>query len=284
VVELGRAPAASAKIIDPHRHREVGTLSGHHGTIPPVHPLAADLPEAVGPSLPGGARIIVPPRSCVGVQHGPKRREQRLAGLGVKVPVHPHHATERDRGMEVAALTLRVGTVGQSLGLHPLPPGRDHAPKVRHGMATGGFLEHGPGTRERPRVELVRPSEHANRGHRHVVGLHGGTDLRHRTEDAGDPHVVARRPPPHPMLGCEPRGRRQMSVALEETPALDLGEPAEPLGVEQLPRALQLGELLLDPSIRKVGHGLPPQIAEERLEYLTIEHVFDAARSAPLAL
>ncbi len=75
-----------------------------------------------------------------------------------------------------------------------------------------------------------------------------------------------------------------MAIALEEAPALDLGEPPQALGVEQLQSPLQLGELLLDPSIRKVGHGLPPQRLDARIEGFGIEHMFDADGCGAAAL
>jgi hypothetical protein len=42
-------------------------------------------------------------------------------------------------------------------------------------------------------------------------------------------------------------------------PSLDLGQPPEPLHLEELDGALQLGEVLLDHHIGKLGQDLGPQ-------------------------
>jgi hypothetical protein len=53
-------------------------------------------------------------------------------------------------------------------------------------------------------------------------------------------------------------------VALEEPPALDLGEPAKPLELNQLAHPLQFGEVLLDPRVRKLGQDLGSKRLEHR--------------------
>jgi hypothetical protein len=53
-----------------------------------------------------------------------------------------------------------------------------------------------------------------------------------------------------------------VAVALEQAPALELREPAQPLHLDQLCHPMQLGEVLLDPSVGQVGERLDA----ERLE------------------
>jgi len=44
-----------------------------------------------------------------------------------------------------------------------------------------------------------------------------------------------------------------------QAPAIDLGEPAEPFDLELLDRAVQLGEVLLDPRVRQIRQRLGSQ-------------------------
>lgn len=44
-----------------------------------------------------------------------------------------------------------------------------------------------------------------------------------------------------------------------QAPAFDLGEPAEAFDLELLDRAMQLGEVLLDPRVRQIRQRLGSQ-------------------------
>jgi hypothetical protein len=57
-----------------------------------------------------------------------------------------------------------------------------------------------------------------------------------------------------------------VTVALVQPSPVDLGEPAQPLGLQQLHRAMQLGELLLDAGVGELGEGLGPQALDRRSE------------------
>ncbi len=47
-----------------------------------------------------------------------------------------------------------------------------------------------------------------------------------------------------------------MPVATEDLPSLDLGEPAQPLCLEELERSVKLREVLLDPGVGKLREVL----------------------------
>jgi hypothetical protein len=57
-----------------------------------------------------------------------------------------------------------------------------------------------------------------------------------------------------------------MSVAFEQPPTLDLGEPTEPLELEEFGGALELGEVLLDPRVGQARELLGPQALDGRAQ------------------
>jgi hypothetical protein len=77
-------------------------------------------------------------RADLGVEHGTKGGEQLLAGLGIQVPVHPHHPAERDRGGKAPARTQHIGTLGVSLAVHACPPEREDPSQLGYGVHPGG--------------------------------------------------------------------------------------------------------------------------------------------------
>jgi hypothetical protein len=74
------------------------SLSRDGGTGSEIQPLTADLSQGIGTSL-GGGTVLCLPRASLGVHHGSERGQQDLAGLRIKVPVHPHHACKGGGGV-----------------------------------------------------------------------------------------------------------------------------------------------------------------------------------------
>jgi hypothetical protein len=55
-----------------------------------------------------------------------------------------------------------------------------------------------------------------------------------------------------------------MTISLEGGSPVDLGEPAEPLDLQQLGHALELGEVLLDDRVRQVGQDFRLKLGYSR--------------------
>src|ERR687887_1847242 len=89
---------------------------------------------------------------------------------------------------------------------------------------------------------------------------------RHPREGRRKPNRVAGGGPRRVERRDEPGGRREMAVALEQPPARELVEPSESLRLELLERAMQLGDVLLDPRVRTRGQVLAPELVDDRSE------------------
>jgi hypothetical protein len=57
-----------------------------------------------------------------------------------------------------------------------------------------------------------------------------------------------------------------MPVPPVARPAVDLSEPAQPFGIDQVGGPLELGEVLLESRVRQVGEDVGPQHLECRPE------------------
>jgi hypothetical protein len=58
-----------------------------------------------------------------------------------------------------------------------------------------------------------------------------------------------------------------MTVALVQAAPFDLGEPRQPLELQRLGRPLQLGEVLLDHRVGKIGKDLGLQPVDSRSQF-----------------
>jgi hypothetical protein len=58
-----------------------------------------------------------------------------------------------------------------------------------------------------------------------------------------------------------------VTIAFEKLAPVDLGQAPQPLDVEELQRALQLGEVLLDAGVRELRQGLGSQALDRRSEF-----------------
>jgi hypothetical protein len=74
------------------------------------------------------------------------------------------------------------------------------------------------------------------------------------------------------MLRRQPRHRREVPVPLVQPPPFDLCQPAEPLDLEQLHRAMQLLEVFLYARVRQFREFLDTKRASEFQDRL--EHMF----------
>ena len=55
-----------------------------------------------------------------------------------------------------------------------------------------------------------------------------------------------------------------MPVALEQPTPVDLGQSAQPLGLEELYCSMELGKVLLDEGIRELGERLGSKLLDDR--------------------
>ena len=240
VVELAHRVLGTAQHLGTDRDRHVRALSGHARAVGPIQPLAADLAERVGSALRWRA-IIGCPRARSRVEHRSQRRQERLARFRVQVAVDTHHPEERDRGMQASLLAQLLLALHRVLTLGGLAPVRRDALEVVHRVDPRGLDELSLGALERRRVGVPGRRQHAHRGHRDLARVERLTGHGHLLERPRDPHVLAGRSPRHLVRAGEPRGHREVSVALEEAPAFDLGQPSAGLRRGQL---AQLGKFL----------------------------------------
>ena len=231
-------PGRAGQHLDRHRHREVGPLPGHHGSVTPVQEPPADLPQGVGPALGGGALVGASPapRARTSASSTAPRAVSRLSPVrGSRSPstrTIPPSVTEAcrrrraERGSDPAGL----------LGLHPVPPARHHPAQLAHRVDPGGLHQQAarpPRTpRDRPRGLPTRTRAAA------IDSSPSSTAARvagHRRERPRHPDLVAGRAPAHPAAAVhEPGGDRQVPVVGEGAPAVDLAQPAQALELEQL--------------------------------------------------
>ncbi len=84
--------------------------------------------------------------------------------------------------------------------------------------------------------------------------------------------------PTPPERAGQPRRHREMSISLVCRPAVNLGEPAQTLQLEQLCRPLQFGEVLLDARIWQVRQDLRSKPLDCRPQFAhapaCLEHTF----------
>ncbi len=246
------------------RHGDVRPLSAHRGSLAEIQPLSADLAERVAPPL--GRRAIVPrsARPDVGVDHGSKRRQQRLAGLGVEVAVDPHHPEERGGGVESTPMPQLLLPIDGSFPLGPLAPVPRDPLEVAHGVDAGHLDELGLAPSERGRLGLAGRHQHAHRRQRDLARLERPPSPGHLPEGPGHPRLLPRRPPRHPERARQPRGSREVAVPPEQATAFDLRQTAQPLRLEGLRGRLELGEVLLDPGVGQLDQILGPQRLDRR--------------------
>ena len=179
-----------------------------------------------------------------------------LPGLGIQIPVHAHHPAERDRGVQAPPLVQRIGTLGTSLAFHACPPERHDPLQLGHAVHPGGLDQERLGPLERFRVRASGGHQRSYGRHRDLAGLQGTAGHPHRRQPPCHADLLARGAPGHPVGAHEPRRGRGVSVVGVQAPAVDLGQAPQALGLQLLGRALQLGEVLLDPGVGQLGQRL----------------------------
>ena len=119
----------------------------------------------------------------------------------------------------------------------------------------------------RPRTRWIgipRGDQTPRGAHRDVTRLDRDAGGRHLVQGSRRSHLVARHAPRHLESGREPPGGREVPVPLEQTPTLDLTEPPERFQLELVDDAADLGEVLLDPCVGKLGERLAAQRPNRR--------------------
>jgi hypothetical protein len=259
VVELGGARRRIGDHLSRHRDGHVRALAGDGRPVRLVEPMATDLVQRVDPPLSVGPCPLTASDARVGVHHRAQRGQQRFAGLGVEVAVDPHHPLERQRGVQTAPRVQDVLAGLEALAFDVLPPDRRDLPQAADRVDACGLDELLLRAGERARVGLARVDEHARRRHGDVARIDRAAGHRHLLERPRDPRGAARHPPRDLEAVGEPRRRREVTVTLEQAAPLDLGEPPQALGLEQVDHALELGEVLLDARVGKVRERLGAQ-------------------------
>ena len=158
--------------------------------------------------------------------------------------------------MQSALRTERFLAVDPSLALDRLTPIGHDAPEVADRVDARGVDELRLRARERGGIRIPRGDKVPRGAHRDVTRLDGGAGVRHLIEGSRRAHLVARHSPRHLERGREPRRSREVPVPFEQMSPLDLTQPPERLQLELVDDAADLGEVLLDPGVGKVGERL----------------------------
>jgi hypothetical protein len=264
VIQLTGLGGSPAQRLDRHRHGEVRPFAADHGTIRVVEPLATDLADGVRTPLRGCPVVVAASRSGLRTLHRTQRRQQRLPRLRVQLAVHTDHAEERDRRVERTPAPERRLAVRRPFVLGPLAPEAHHLREVLDRVPARRIDKLFLAASERVRVDALRGRQQARGRQRDVARLQRGARLWHLVERSAHAYLVPGRPPRHPMPNREPRGGREVPVAFEQTPPVDLREAPQALDLEQLDRPLQVGELLLDARVGQLRQRLRSKSVDDR--------------------
>jgi hypothetical protein len=140
-----------------------------------------------------------------------------------------------------------------------LAPERRNALEIAHRMDPGCLDELRLATFEGIGRGIPNRDQHPDRRHRYLALLERASRPGHVVQRTGDPNVLAGGAPRDLEPADEPRRCRQEPVPLVQASALDLDQPTQPFDLELLDRAVQLGEVLLDPRIRQLRQRLGPK-------------------------
>jgi len=264
VLELARRAGEALEGLDAYGERDVWALAGHGRTVREIQPLAAYLAERVGAALRRRPFVALGGRPSVGGELSVEGGEEQLARLRVQVAVGSDPPQEGLRGTEGLSIEGAV-VAGQGTFLcGRVAPVRRDALKVAHRVDPGGVDE---GVLRLPKclgIGVVRRCQHARCRQGHVALLERRTRRGHLVQRSSESNVLPRRSPRHLEPGDEPCDRREVAVALEQPPAVDLSEPTQPLNFELLDSAMQLREVVLDVGVRQLRQHLSAQPVNSR--------------------
>jgi hypothetical protein len=253
VVERAGARRVVREVIGTHRHGEMGSLTADGGSVTPIEPLSTDLPERVCTTLSGCSSVRLSARMHPCVHDGSERSEECLSILHIEVAIDPDHPEVRRRCMEPSPGVGDVLTSQIPFALRVGTPGTDDTMKLMHRVDLGSLDEQILGSRERRRIGASRLREHLGGRHRYVARLERLMRARHVAERPGRANALACLTPAHPLRRGKPSRRRQVPIPSVGPSALDLGQPPQTLDLECFDRPMELPEVVLHASVRKVG-------------------------------
>ncbi len=249
MVQLAGSSFASLHGVNAHGHRDMGSFASYRRPLARIQPLPADLAKGIGTSLSRRPVVAFPARSRLGVQNGPKRRQERLSRFGIEVAVEPNHPQERHGGMQSASFPDLLVALEGLFPLDRLAPVGGHALQIVHRVDPSGLDERVLRPLECRGVGVPSSDEDANCRHREVAIVQRSPSFGHFLERSRDPHVLPCGSPRHLERARQPGRRREVSITLEDRSTLDLPKPPQALDLQQLRYPLQLGEVFLDPRI-----------------------------------
>jgi len=108
IAQLAPEAGTSLERLQVHGDGDAGALTRYERPVRRIQPPPADLTQGIGPSL-GKGPAVGPRLTLFGIEHASERGDQDLAGLGVEVAVHPHHALEGGGDVETPKLERMIG-------------------------------------------------------------------------------------------------------------------------------------------------------------------------------
>jgi hypothetical protein len=195
---------------------------------------------------------------------GSDRGDEALAGLGVELALYACHPVRGRADVEAAPLVSSVLVLERPLGIGGHPPRlRDPAELVERHRARG-LDERGFGACERFGGGLLCGCEHMHDRLGDVAVAERARHVRHRLERTGAPEGPFRGSPGEPLPMSEPCGGREVAVGREDSAALELGEPAPALGLQDAAGALDLVNAIGESGVRQGQQVLGPKLVERR--------------------
>ena len=137
-------------------------------------------------------------------------------------------------------------------------------------MDPGSLDERALGSLEGRWIGFASRDEHPNGGHGELTLVESPARFRHlfesppiRTCSLAVPHATVN-------LVASQEAAEKVSITLEQPTPVDLGQPAQPLRLEELYSSMELGKVLLDEGIRELGERLRPKLLDHRARPLTV--------------
>jgi hypothetical protein len=237
----------------------VRPLASDRRSVRRGEPRATHLAERIRPSLRRRAQVLHPiTRPCV--LHGPQRRDERLAGLGIEIAVDADHPMDRGRHVQAPTLEPLVLLALGEPGIDGLSPVRQDHPQLGERQRPCGVHERLLGGAERVLAPLARSNELVDRRGRHVAAHQGLGGERHGLERPRDPDPRRGRSERQPVPVREPRRGRQVSVERMHAPTLELDQPAGALGLDHAGGAFELVDVRY-----QVGVAREPEVVRAEL-------------------
>jgi hypothetical protein len=236
--------------------------------------VSANLAEPIGPTLPGGSRLVVrvpDPRVAGRLQ----RREQRLAVLRIEVTVDPDHPVERGRDVEVPPPeALLVRSLRGSM-IDGGPPMVHCLAQLAHPERARRVHQQVLGIRERFGVRGTGLNQRSERCSTDVSRSERRTNPGHGPKRSRAANIHVRGRPREPEPRDQPRDDRQVPIAGERATPLDLGDPAERLRVQEVGRSDHLVQVGLQPVVVDTVEVVDSELLYGGTERAHVDHAIE---------